>query len=268
MKLSDYTLYWQVIIWIKLPGGREMRLFAIGDLHLSFGAKVSLEDLREAESTKPMDIFGVDWQRHFEKIAANWQGLIQADDIVLLPGDLSWAMKPEEAVYDLDFVGQLPGRKVLVKGNHDYWWQSVGKVRGMLPAGVFVLQNDYFAAGETAVCGTRGWLCPGETEDLKVYLRELQRLEFSLQSAVRDGYDKLLVMLHYPPAVNGHPDSGFMDLLLRYGVKDCIYGHLHSVGTAGRILTEAQGIRFHLVSCDYIGFAPLLIYKQGLSCQK
>lgn len=238
-----------------------MRVFAIGDLHLSFSEKVSLDNLQAAGSYKPMDLFGAGWDRHFEKIAANWLRTVKDDDLVLLPGDLSWAMKPEEALFDLDFVGQLPGTKVLIKGNHDYWWQAVGKVRRLLPRGVFALQNDYFAAGNLAICGTRGWLCPGESgeaHDLKIYLRELQRLELSLQSAARDGFKQIIVMLHYPPMAKGTPDPGFMELMVRYGVKVCVYGHLHSIGAAP-VLTEAQGIRFHLVSCDYIGFSPKLI---------
>lgn len=235
-----------------------MRVFAIGDLHLSFREKVSLENLQAAASYKPMDIFGAGWDRHFARIAANWREAVRDEDMVLLPGDLSWAMKPEEAVFDLDFIGQLPGTKVLVKGNHDYWWQAIGKVRRLLPPGVFALQNDHFAAGDLAVCGTRGWLCPGETDDLKVYYRELQRLELSLQSAVRAGFKNIMVMLHYPPAAAGEPDAGFMDLLLRFGVRECVYGHLHNAGS-GLLLTGAQGIRFRLAACDYIDFSPLLI---------
>lgn len=248
-----------------------MRIYAIGDLHLSFREKVSPENLQTLEPYKPMDLFGTGWSRHFEKINDHWRRTVKDDDVVLLPGDLSWAMKPEEAIFDLDFVGQLPGTKVLVKGNHDYWWQAVGKVRRMLPPGVIALQNDHFAAGDIAVCGTRGWLCPGAREekraageafdehDFKIYRRELQRLELSLQSAVRAGFERIIVMLHFPPAANGKPDPGFMGLLYRYGVKECVYGHLHNV--AGPVLTEAEGISFFLVACDYINFCPLFIFE-------
>lgn len=247
-----------------------MRVFAIGDLHLSFGEKVFLKDLQAADTYKPMEMFGPGWDRHFEKIAANWRRVVRDDDLVLLPGDLSWAMKPEEAVFDLDFVGQMPGTKVLIKGNHDYWWQTIAKVRRLLPPGVFALQNDHFAAGSLAVCGTRGWLCPGEEEagdsanahDLKIYLREIQRLELSLKSAARDGFEHILVMLHYPPVVNRAPDPGFMELMIRYGVKACLYGHLHSAD-APPLLSEVQGIRFHLAACDYIGFSPVMICEGG-----
>ncbi len=241
-----------------------MRVFAIGDLHLSFGEKVLLDNLHEATAAKPMDIFGAQWYRHFDLIAANWQRMVRDEDLVLLPGDLSWATKPEDAVFDLDFIGQLPGIKILIKGNHDYWWQAIGKVRRLLPPGMIALQNDCFAAGDIAVCGTRGWLCPGEMDDTKIYLRELQRLELSLKSAVQAGFTNYLVMLHYPPAAGSVPDAGFMALLLKYGVKTCVYGHLHNADSR-QVLAAAGGISFYLVACDYIGFSPLLICEAAAS---
>jgi len=157
-----------------------MAIYALADLHLSHN------------EPKPMDIFGPHWDNHPPKILANWNRVVGAGDLVIVAGDISWAMRLEEAAADLAWVASLPGHKLLIRGNHDYWWSAIGKVRRALPAGMHALQNDHFPWDGWAVCGTRGWLCPGEEgfnkeEDGKVYRRELQRLKLSLDGARRAG---------------------------------------------------------------------------------
>jgi len=236
-----------------------MRIFALGDPHLSFNEK--------GETYKPMDIFGQNWQDHHQKIKENWEKEVRQEDIVLVPGDLSWALKLEEAHYDLEFLGRLPGRKLLVKGNHDLWWQGIGKVRKILPPGMEAIQNDHILLpGGIAIGGTRGWTCPGEknftTEDKKIYERELGRLRLSLAS-IKEEVQEIIVMLHYPPTNGRHETSGFIELLLEYGVKHCVYAHLHSESIKGALPEEKWGIKFYLVSADAVDFRPRLIYEVG-----
>lgn len=232
-----------------------MRIFALGDPHLSFN--------EAGESYKPMGIFGTHWLDHHEKIKDNWEKVVKPSDVVLVPGDVSWALKLEEARYDLEFLGRLPGRKILVKGNHDLWWQGISKVRALLSQGMEALQNDHILLpNNIAICGTRGWTCPGEKyfspDDNKIYERELGRLRLSLES-IKEPVEKILVMLHYPPTNGRHEESGFIELLSEYGVKHCIYAHLHSDSIKGALLEEKWGIRFYLVSADAIDFTPILI---------
>jgi predicted phosphohydrolase len=180
-----------------------MALFAISDLHLSLGGE------------KPMDIFGSEWADHHLKIKENWGKIVSDDDIVILGGDLCWAMKLEDAQQDFDFIHQLPGKKVLFKGNHDYWWQSYSKVVRALPEGIYAVQNNYFAyENGIAICGTRGWTIPGEhytEQDGKIFKREKMRLELSLAKAQNDGYEKFIVTLHYPPFIRYEEDEGFAE---------------------------------------------------------
>ena len=151
-----------------------MQIYAIADLHLSL------------TSEKPMDVFGEAWRGHAEKLERNWRERVQADDLVLIPGDISWAMQLSAALPDLSFIGDLPGKKILLKGNHDYWWSAIGRVRASLPEGMRALQNDSIVENGIGICGSRGWLCPGSNnfsaEDQKIYLRELDRLSLSLSS--------------------------------------------------------------------------------------
>ncbi|NLC51733.1 MAG: hypothetical protein GX764_05445 [Firmicutes bacterium] len=229
-----------------------MAIYALADLHLSF----SME--------KPMDIFGPEWTDHPQKIATRWQETVSEQDLVIIPGDISWAMRLEEAKKDLDWLATLPGVKLLLRGNHDYWWQSISRLRKALPQRIFALQNDFFPWGRWAICGTRGWICPGEktfedTRDLKIYRRELLRLELSLQSAVEEGYDTIIAALHYPPVNSKHQSSGFTELLKRYGVQFCIYGHLHAEGHAQVLTGCHEGIHYRLVAADAVGFRPQLI---------
>lgn len=230
-------------------GTTFVNLYGIGDLHLPGG------------QDKPMDVFGDAWADHPERIRQNWLATVGEDDIVLVPGDLSWAMTLAEAEEDLAYLGSLPGTVLLIRGNHDYWWQAIGKVRRALPPGVYALQNDHFALpGRIAVCGTRGWDLPGtdsDPHDVKVYQREVLRLEMSLQSARAAGLEPKIAMLHYPPTTNDGRPTPMTDLLEAYGVSLCVYGHLHGQARRFAVSGTVRGVRYQLVACDAIGFAPL-----------
>jgi len=226
-------------------------IWAISDLHLP---------ARE----KPMDIFGAHWANHFERIREDWLQRVQMDDIVLLPGDLSWAMHLEEAQEDLEKIGSLPGKKLLLRGNHDYWWSSIGRVRRMLPEGSYALQNDSLLLDGYLFAGSRGWTIPGEPEgesdDARIYRRERQRLEMSLKNArARSGDAPIIVMMHYPP--RSENSAGFADILTEFGVKTVVYGHLHGAGLAGAIQGELDGITYHQVSCDGLDFKLAQIFE-------
>ena len=221
-----------------------MTVWAISDLHLP---------ARE----KPMDIFGPHWHNHFERIREDWLQKVAPDDIVLLPGDLTWAMHLEEAREDLDRIGALPGVKLLLRGNHDYWWSSIGRVRRALAEGCYALQNDSMEIGGIVFAGSRGWTIPGDPEgdsdDARIYRRERQRLEMSLAHARAKHPDALLIaMMHYPPRSDADP--GFADILEKHGVNHVVYGHLHGAGLAGAIQGEINGIFYHQVSCDGLDF--------------
>ena len=231
-----------------------MSLFAIGDLHLSGG------------DDKPMDVFGPQWDRHFFHIRENWQQLITDEDTVLIPGDISWAMQLEAARPDLEEIGRLPGKKVLCKGNHDYWWNSISQVRSVLPAGMTALQHNAADLGNLVVCATRGWIIPaGETplseQDEKICRREAERLRMALDDAAARAEGRpLVVMTHYPPLLAGETDTIFTKLLEAYGVHTAVYGHLHGAGIQSGFTGEHHGIQYHLVSCDSIGFSPKKIF--------
>lgn len=223
-----------------------MAIFAIADLHLPGG------------DIKPMDVFGQHWANHFEKISEDWRGRVSEEDLVLLPGDLSWAMQLEDAREDLCRLGELPGRKVLLRGNHDYWWSGIGKVRAALPENMWAVQNDCVVFEDAVVCGTRGWLLPtsSSTEnDAKIYQRELLRLEMTLSEAARRAEGRrILCMMHYPPLLDLYRETGFTQLLERFSVRDVLYGHLHGAGIRTAYRGEWNAVRYHLVSCDSLGF--------------
>ena len=230
-----------------------MRLFAIGDLHLSGG------------DDKPMDVFGPQWDRHFLRIQENWQKLVGDDDTVLIPGDISWAMQLEDARADLEEIGSLPGRKVICKGNHDYWWNSISRVRGILPASMKARQHSAIDLGDAVVCGTRGWMFPTEEaplgeQDEKIFRREAERLRLALEEAAGiAGGRPVIAMTHYPPLLEGEKDTLFTELLEKYRVHTAVYGHLHGAGIRIGFTGEHRGIQYHLVSCDSIGFAPKVV---------
>ncbi len=223
-----------------------MSIYAIADLHLPGG------------DIKPMDVFGEHWAGHFERISADWREKVTDDDVVLLPGDISWAMALADAKQDLEAIGELPGKKVLLRGNHDYWWNGIGRVRDALPPNMYALQNDCVCLNDTIICGTRGWVLPGEqtnADDMKIYQRELLRLNMTLSQARKKSETAPLVcMMHFPPLTDACRDTGFVDLLEEYRVDDVVYGHLHGAGLKTAYRGEHRGIRFHLVSCDGLGF--------------
>ena len=221
-----------------------MTVFAISDLHLP-------------ARQKPMDIFGAQWENHFERISEDWRERVTDEDIVLLPGDLTWAMHLEEAMEDIYRVGELPGRKLILRGNHDYWWSAIGRVRRALPEGMFALQNDVIKLDGILFAGSRGWTIPigdnPDEDDVRIYNRERMRLEMSLKAAKRIDPDAPIVtMMHYPPLME--TAKGFSDILEAYGVSDCVYGHLHGAGLNGAIRGERGSVRYHQVSCDGLGF--------------
>ena len=226
-----------------------MKLFAIGDLHLS-GAK-----------EKPMDLFGENWRNHPQRIQAYWNEAVSDDDLVLIPGDISWAMALNDALIDFDFIHALPGKKILLRGNHDYWWSSPTKIRASLPPSMEVLQNQAFRFGNLSIGGTRLWSCPGEKgadpEDEKIYTRELGRLKLSLDAMAPD--TEKLIMLHYPPFGEKNSPSPATEMLEAYGVKTVLYGHLHGPSHKFAFEGERNGITYHLVSSDYLDFVPKFI---------
>nr|MBR4281281.1 metallophosphoesterase [Clostridia bacterium] len=226
-----------------------MRLFAIGDLHLPGGQE------------KPMDVFGGHWEGHFERIAGDWRARVTDEDVVLIPGDTSWAMQLSDAVPDLETIGNLPGRKILIKGNHDYWWGGIGQVRRVLPESMAALQHDVADLGDVVVTGTRGWTFPTEeaplsAEDERVYARELIRLELALNAAQKTADGRpVLLMLHYPPLYQTVRDTAFTRLIERFQVHAVVYGHLHGAGLRAGFTGEWNGVRYMLSSCDALGFA-------------
>jgi len=227
-----------------------VRIWAIGDLHLGFAVD------------KPMDIFGPEWKDHATAIQANWEARVAPEDTVLVAGDISWGLRLAEALPDLEFVGRLPGAKILIKGNHDPWWSTRSKVEAVLPDGMSLLQNDARRiGGGVAVTGTRGWSLPGAPDfdpesDEKILNREVGRLERGLDALDRLEPDRRLVMLHYPPLWRDCLDTPFTRRLSSAGVDLCVYGHLHGKDRAVAFEGEHDGVRYALVSADHLGFAP------------
>lgn len=227
-----------------------MSVFAISDLHLS------------QVHPKPMEIFGQHWQNYMRKIEECWRDMILPEDTVLIAGDISWAMKIEYAVPDLERIRALPGKKVLLRGNHDYWWGSLTRVRA-LAGDMTVIQNDAAAVGDIVYCGSRGWLLPGvkdfSKEDRKIFDRELIRLKMSLDSAVRiaDGR-KIVVLTHFPP-LDSQGGSDITRLIEQYPVCAVIYGHIHGGKTGESNPRIYNGIPYYLTSCDMLGFCPIRI---------
>ena len=228
-----------------------MSVYAIADLHLSFG------------TDKPMDVFS-GWQNYTNRIQKNWQRLITKDDTVVIAGDISWAMDIKETYADFDFINKLNGKKIIIKGNHDYWWTTKAKMDKFISDSGFdtisILNNNYFVADGTALCGSRGWFYDAETDaDMKILNREAGRLRMSIEPALKAGYDPV-VFLHYPPIYNNTECDEIMNVLREYNIKKCFYGHIHGGNAAKKaFIGEKYGIQIRLVACDYIGFMPLAI---------
>ena len=229
-----------------------MAVFAISDLHLP-------------ARQKPMDVFGAHWANLFDKISEDWRARVRNEDIVLLPGDLTWAMHLEEAMEDVRRVGEMPGKKLILRGNHDYWWSAIGRVRRALPENMFAIQNDAMLLDGILFAGTRGWTIPGadaDPDDVRIYNRERLRLEMSMKAARRiDANAPIVAMLHYPPLMESA--KGFSDILENYGVADCVYGHLHGASIAGAVRGLRGGVRYHQVSCDGLDFKLYLLKNYG-----
>ena len=225
-----------------------MALYTIGDLHLSLG------------TDKPMDIFGEKWKNHAEKLKNNFASLTE-EDVTVLCGDLSWGMSLEESLKDFLFVNDLPGKKIILKGNHDYWWNTVSKTKSFFEANgidsIEILHNNCYFYNDYAICGTRGWFYEEEKgieHDKKIMRREIMRLETSLKAA---GDKKKLVFLHYPPIYQHYRCEEILELLKKYEVRLCCYGHIHGKGCAYSFNNWHRGTEFKLVSADYIDFCPI-----------
>lgn len=227
-----------------------MSLYAIADLHLSLS------------SGKPMNIFP-GWDNHVERLEKNWQATVSPDDTVVVPGDISWAINFEEAKADFDFINRLNGHKVIMKGNHDYWWNSMAKMNRFLEENGFdtitIVHNNYYPYGEYGICGTRGWIKDSEEPaDAKVLAREAGRLEASIKAALADG-KKPIVFLHYPPIFANDYNREILDVLFRYDIKTCYYGHLHGNAHRYAVCGEVDGINYQLIAGDFVQFCPKLI---------
>lgn len=224
-----------------------MKIFAISDLHLS------------VNNPKPMDIFGPTWEGYLDKIFAEWKEKVGEDDLVLLAGDFSWAMKLEDTAPDFALLENLPGKKIIIRGNHDYWWKSIRAVRAVLPKDFYAIQNDAYKFGSYIICGTRLWNLPDEKKkqseaDEKIYKRELIRLELTLQNAkkIQTGDEEIICMLHYPPYTFKEEDNEVTALLEKYGVSKVVYGHIHAY-CKQNLVFEKNGIKYFLTSCDIVG---------------
>jgi len=229
-----------------------MAIFAIADLHLSFN-----ED-------KPMYIFGDNWRGHEEKIKQSWQSQVTEEDLVLLPGDFSWSMYLEDTYKDFEYLSSMPGRKIMLKGNHDYWWTTVTKMRNYLKENNFenidFLYNNSYEFEDYIICGTRWWKVSDDEEDKKILKRELIRLELSIEDAIKKyGTDKkMIVCTHYPPITSREivieEERQLVDIMKKYNIKKCLYGHLHASSIKTAIEGTIEGIEFKLVSADGVDF--------------
>ena len=223
-----------------------MKIYAISDLHIS------------TNTNKPMDIFGGNWVGYMDKIRADWESKVLDDDLVLIGGDISWAMNIEDAEKDVKSLVDLKGKKILIKGNHDYWWSGIGKVRDMLPENFYALQNDSIRFDGVVICGSRCWSVPGSPDfneqDKKLYLRETERLKLSFKSAekIRQNGDKLIALIHYPPFNVKREDTEFTKIFEENGVDAVIYGHLHGKSVRADKLVVKNGVRYYLTSCDQV----------------
>lgn len=223
-----------------------MEIYSISDLHLSIN------------SNKPMDIFGPVWENSFEKITEDWLNKVKEDDIVLLCGDLSWAMKQDDALEDIKLLNNLPGKKIILKGNHDYWWQGITALRSVLPKNFFAIQNDALKIEDKIFCGTRGWVMPegkqNTEENIKIYKREVERLKLSLSQMqkLREESDTVICLMHFPPFNQNEEDNDFTKLLEEYKVNTVVFGHLHGNKNGYKVKTIKNNINYYLSSCDLI----------------
>jgi uncharacterized protein len=232
-----------------------MKVFAISDLHLCLSGD------------KPMDIFGATWENYLEKITKSWNEKVSDDDIVLVAGDISWAMSYDGFLKDLEFFKGLKGHIILIRGNHDFWWSSITRVRNLLLPNMSAIQNDCIRIGNYLIGGSRGWQTPEineaqSDEDTKIYKREVLRIEMSLKEIEKnrkDG-DKVIFMIHYPPFNSLRMDSEFTKLFEKYKVDKVVYGHLHGKQVKVDLIFNKNGIDYYLTSCDIVNNTLIDIY--------
>ncbi len=236
-----------------------MKVFAISDLHLSIN------------NPKPMDIFGGNWDNYWDKIKKNWSEVVSPDDVVLISGDISWALKLEDAIPDLQEIASLAGKKIIIRGNHDYWWSSYRKVKNILPSSIFAIQNNAIKFDDFIICGTRLWTMPtanSSEHDKKIYERELIRLKMTLDEAKKLSEDNLpiILMLHYPPFNALWQDNEITTLINQYeNVKHVIYGHLHGKDCRAKDIVIKNNTPYHLTSCDQVNNTLQLIYDTDIA---
>lgn len=245
-------------------------IWAIADLHLSFGTP-----------NKKMDVFGERWINHAERVEENWRRLVGPDDLVLISGDISWGMTPEQALPDLEWIHSLPGTKVMIKGNHDYWWSSLKKLEAFLPASIHLIQNNAFVWNNIGIGGTRLWdnvdfnfggcinitttaaakmetEAPADDETMKIFNRELQRLENSLK-AIPAKCTQRIIMTHYPPVGPNLEPSAASKLLEKYRVQACTFGHVHSLKLDRPFFGTLNGVKYIFTACDFLNCCPIQI---------
>ena len=233
-----------------------MSIYTISDLHLS----LSID--------KPMDIFGYNWQNYMERLKINWQSTVKKEDTVIIGGDISWATYIDECFKDFSYLESLNGKKIILKGNHDYWWESLTKLNKYIIQNEFstisFLHNTSFLVENVAICGGRGWIDPSYSnftkDDEKIYSRELERLKLSLESSKKFDAKTTFVFLHYPPVTKDLTiNEDYENIFKMYNVKKCFYGHLHSKASKNSFEGICNGIEYKLVSSDYMEFMPYKI---------
>ncbi len=225
-----------------------MSLYAIGDLHLSF-----------SDSFKPMDIFN-GWDGYIGRLEENWKSSVNENDTVVIAGDTSWAMGLKNSVKDFAFINNLPGRKIILKGNHDYWWATKSKMENFFAENGFdtlhILFNNCYAYGDYGICGTRGWVSiDGDTENEKVMAREVQRLDVSIQAALSQNL-KPLVFMHYPPLYGSSCNFDILNILYKYSIEKCFYGHIHGYSQRNAVTGMHDGVEYNMISSDFLQFSP------------
>lgn len=228
-----------------------MAIYAISDLHLSKSV------------SKPMDVFGPLWENYENRIFEGFKKLTD-DDITVIPGDISWGMSLEESLLDFKFIDELPGKKIISKGNHDYWWETATKTKRFFDKNnistIDILHNNAFKIGDIAICGTRGWFYEEENGgSRKIYDREIGRLRRSLEEGQKLGTEKILCFLHYPPICSGYECGEITDLLSEFGVRKCFFGHLHGHGHKSAFCGIHKNVEYTLISADFLSFQPLFI---------
>ncbi len=235
-----------------------MSVFAISDLHLPLGID------------KPMNVFGPQWENYVDRLRENWQRIVKKNDIVIMPGDISWATYLDDAYKDFEYINDLNGTKIIFKGNHDYWWTTMNKLNKFVTGNnfdtiKFIHNNCYIFKDDKktyAICGTRGWNIAKDSsndEDKRLFLREKERMILSLESAAVYSPDEIIVAMHYPPVEKNGSNRDFIDIFNEYPVKTCVYGHLHAAAQDFAVQGNVCGVKLTLVASDYLKFVPKLI---------